>query len=94
MVHTERGSALLSASLWPCLQTPTKGRSTVCHTTTKAMEICSNQIKVPQYPKMVERCVESEEWFDSGKELSASEEVAAEIWGDDSEKELLVVSDL
>lgn len=43
------------------------------------MKACFDKIKVPHYLKMVKKSMESEEWLDSGKDLSASKEVVADI---------------
>lgn len=49
LVHTEGGPALLSATLWPCLKTPMKGRNSYGQMSTKEIMPPSDIIKTLSY---------------------------------------------
>lgn len=95
LVHTERGPASLSASLWPCLQTPLKGRrSSVGQIQPKDIGACSDQSSVSFYPKKDKKFFEPKQWGDSDLDSSALEKVKDIFWEGDTGKESMVMTDM
>lgn len=84
---------MLSASLWPCLQTPlTDKRKKEYHKSTQELKLSFiDNIKYLQIQKSVKGCVISEERVDLGKKEDVSEGVDDDTQNTESDRDSLVV---